>query len=78
MSKHKLFGGDFSPYDALMELNERVVALEKAHNKLAIEFHRTSTEFNILLEEFHNLQNSHLNLAKLVGITSIGKYTSNK
>jgi hypothetical protein len=78
MSKNKMFSGDFSPYDALMELNERMARLEHTHNNLAREFQKTSNEFTILLEEFNNLQTSHLNLAKLVGITAIGKYTSNK
>lgn len=78
MPKNKMFGGDFSPYDALMELNDRMARMEHAHNNLAREFQKTSNDFNILLEQFNNLQKSHLHLTKLVGLTAIDKYTNNK
>lgn len=60
------FDNGFSPYDALIELNERLTRLEKAHNQLAHAFQRTETEFNQLLKSHQNLQKAHLSLSQLV------------
>lgn len=63
------FNSGFDPYDALIELNERLTRLEKAHNKLAHAFQESEKEFNVLLTSFQNLQKAHLTLSQLVGLT---------
>lgn len=63
------FNNGFSPYDALIELNERMTRLEKAHNKLATAFQKTEEEFSVLLHSFQNLQRAHLSLSELIGLT---------
>jgi len=63
------FDSSFSPYDALIELNERMNRLEKAHNKLVHAFQQTEGELNILLNSFQNLQRAHLSLSELIGLT---------
>lgn len=63
------FNNGFDPYDALIELNERMTRLEKAHNVLAHAYQKTEEEFSILLRSFQNLQKAHLSLSQLIGLT---------
>jgi predicted nuclease with TOPRIM domain len=69
-----LFDNQFDPYDALIELNERINRMEIAHNKLAHAFQQTEQEFTMLSKAFNNLQKSHLKLSELVSIAAIGKF----
>lgn len=54
---------DFDPYDYIMQLQHRILALEVAHNRLAAAFQQTEAEFNIALHSVNILQ-SHLAKAK--------------
>lgn len=57
---------DFDPYDALIELNERLLRLERAHNRLAKDYERTQKEFTEALESHRKTQIHLLNLQKVV------------
>lgn len=57
---------DFDPYDALIELNERISMLEKAHNKMAHAFQRSEVELTTTLQLLKSLQLSHAHLNELV------------
>ena len=69
-----LFDNQFDPYDALVELNERMNRMEIAHNNLAKAFQQTEQEFTMLSKAFNNLQKSHLKLSELVSIAAIAKF----
>jgi len=69
-----LFDQQFDPYDALIELNDRINRMEIAHNNLAKAFQKTEQEFTMLSKSFNNLQKSHLKLSELVSIAAIAKF----
>jgi chromosomal replication initiation ATPase DnaA len=56
-----MMSNNFDPYDALVELNQRLVALEKAHNKLAFNCRQHEEELTITLQAIRNLQRHFLN-----------------
>lgn len=55
-----MFHHNFDPYDALIELNARLEALEKVHNKLADAFVKTQHDLNVTMESLVGLQRAHL------------------
>lgn len=57
---------DFDPYNALIELNERLLRLEKAHNHLAHAYEKSERELNMALDALQSLQISHLVLSNIV------------
>jgi Ca2+-binding EF-hand superfamily protein len=69
-----LFDQQFDPYDALVELNERINRMEIAHNNLAKAFQRTEQELNTALNSLQQLQKGHLKLSELVSIAAIAKF----
>jgi len=66
MSKRNPFGQNFNPYDALIELNERLSNLEQVHNQLAHDYLKTQQELTIALECLNTLQKGHLALSNTV------------
>jgi hypothetical protein len=70
MSKNP-FENSFDPYDALIELNERMNRLEVTHNKLAHAYQRTEQELNIALQSLNSLQKGHLALSRVVHLNSV-------
>ena len=73
-----LFDQQFDPYDALIELNDRINRMEIAHNNLAKAFQRTEQELNMALTSLQHLQKSHLKLSELVSIAAIDKFSITK
>lgn len=63
------FDNSFSPYDALIELNERMNRLEKAHNNLARAFETSEQEYNQLMVSHQQLQKAYLTLNELINLT---------
>lgn len=57
---------DFDPFEALMDLNERMNRLEHAHNNLACAYERTEKELDQTMEALLSLQKSHLYLSDFV------------
>ena len=55
---------NFDPYEILIETQERLSALEKAHNRLAYAFEQSEKETNQILEMLRALQQHHLRLRK--------------
>lgn len=47
---------DFDPYDALIDLNERMLRMEKTHNALARAFQKSEQELSMALESIVGLQ----------------------
>ena len=50
---------NFDPYDALCELNDRLDAVEEAHNNLADAHQELEIELQIVLDALLSLQMSH-------------------
>lgn len=69
-----LFDSDFDPYDALIELNERINRMEQAHNNLASAFQRTEKELNLALTSLNHLQKGHLSMSRLINAMAITQY----
>lgn len=61
----EMFSRDFNPYDALVELNERLMRVEQAHNALARAFEQTEREVNVILQSVQALQKAQLSLGEL-------------
>lgn len=61
-----MFDKNFDPYDALIELNERLHQVEKQHNLLAKDYQKSQADLNIALNSLQNLQRSFLSLSQLV------------
>jgi hypothetical protein len=57
---------DFDPYDLLMQMNERMLTMERAHNKLAAAFSKSEHELTMALQSLCNLQQAHLKLSQYV------------
>lgn len=55
-----MFHHNFDPYDALIELNERLTALETVHNRLADAYRQTQHDLNVTMESLVGLQKAHL------------------
>jgi len=62
----KVFNPDFDPYDALVNISERMVVLQEAHNNLANAYERTQREVQTSKNQIRNLQQSHAHLNELV------------
>lgn len=65
MNKHDMFD-HIDPYDMIIQIQNRLLTLENAHNALAHRFQKTESEFNVLLVSHQALQTSMLNLTKLM------------
>lgn len=72
--KKNPFGNNFDPYDALNELNQRLLAVEKAHNIMAEDYIKTQRELSIALDCLRSLQKSHLALSDVVGAAALKKW----
>lgn len=59
-----MFDKHYDPYDVLMELQERLSTLERAHNNLAHAFEASEQELNQTLEMLRTLQQYHLRLRR--------------
>lgn len=57
---------NFDPYDALIELNERLLRIERAHNRLARDYERSQQEFTQSLVAHQKTQQHLLNLQRVV------------
>lgn len=57
---------DFDPYDALIELNERLSELEYRHNKLVVAYELMEAELIKAHESIRVLQKSHFSLSNFV------------
>lgn len=74
MRKNNPFGQNFDPFDALQELNQRLLAVEKAHNIMAEDYIKTQRELSIALDCLNSLQKSHLALSEVVGAAALQKW----
>lgn len=54
----------FDPYDALIDLSERLQRLERAHNKLVDLHKKTDFDLTLALTSLRNLQHQHLLVIK--------------
>lgn len=64
---------NFDPYDALIEMNARITALETAHNRLADAYVKSQKDLSVTMDSLVSLQKSHLIHVQLLrhhGITS--------
>lgn len=68
-----MMDNNFSPYDALMELNERLHTVEQAHNRLARDYVKTQDDLLEALRQINTLQRGHLALSQLVSMTQKDK-----
>ncbi len=66
----KMYRTDFDPYDALIEMNQRLARVEQAHNTMADDFVACQRQIRLLEETVINLQKSHLQLTELVRQTT--------
>lgn len=57
---------NFDPYDMLMQMQERMLVIERAHNKLADAYTKTEHDLNVTLHSLRNLQQAHLKLSQYV------------
>ena len=57
-----MFNKHFNPYDLIIDMQERLQRLEKAHNNLAHAFEATEQELNQTLEILRSLQQHHVRL----------------
>lgn len=61
-----MFERNFDPYDLLIQVNDRLQRLEQAHNAMARDYSKTQTDLAVTLNNYRNLQRSHLALADVV------------
>ena len=61
-----MMSNDFDPYDALINMSERLQLLEQAHNKMAHAYQLTENELTLTLHSLRNLQQRHVNLMNRV------------
>lgn len=61
-----MLNNDWDPYDALIELNERMLRLESAHNRLAHAYEQSERDLNLALDALQSLQRSHLALSNFI------------
>ena len=64
-----MMNNNFSPYDALIELNERLTTMERMHNKLAEDYVKTEADLLTALKQINTLQRGHLALSELISLT---------
>ena len=57
---------NFDPYDALIQMQDRLMALEHAHNKLAHSYVKTEEHLTHALRALNSLQKAHLTLSKTI------------
>lgn len=55
-----MFNRSFDPYDKIIELNQRIIQLESAHNNLAMAFHQSEKDLNQALKLITDLQRRHV------------------
>ena len=75
MSKHSDMFGDFDPYDKLIMMENRIAALENAHNSLAQVYQKINNDVSVLLVSVQTLQRGHLNHSEQ--IANIGQVLTN-
>lgn len=68
------FDSNFDPYNALIELDERINRMELVHNNLAAAFQRTEQELNLALSSLNHLQKGHLTLSRLINAMAVQQY----
>lgn len=68
-----MFDKRFDPYDLLIQLNERLMHLERQHNAMARDYQQTQRELNVALDSLQTLQRGHLALSELVGLSLLEK-----
>lgn len=78
MPRHPMMDSGFDPYNALVELNDRLGMLEQAHNSLAKSYIKSQADLDTALNSLSSLQKSHLHLSQLVGIAAINKFDIQK
>lgn len=61
-----MLNNDWDPYDALIDLNERLLRLETAHNNLAHAYEQSERELGLALDSILSLQKSHLALSGFI------------
>jgi hypothetical protein len=61
-----MFNNDFDPYDQIMQMSQRLLGLQDAHNNLGRAFERSERDLSVALEAIRNLQQSHAHLNSLV------------
>jgi len=71
MPKNNIYDHGFDPYDALIELNERLIKLEQVHNQLARDYTKSQADLNVALHSLRQLQKSYLTLSQLVNSLTI-------
>lgn len=58
----KMFTDDYTPYDLMLEMQQRIIQLETQHNKMAVAFHKSEQELTQCLLMLRDLQKRHVNL----------------
>jgi hypothetical protein len=53
---------DVTPYDMMVNMQQRIIQLETQHNKMAMAFHQSEQELNQALKMIADLQRRHMNL----------------
>lgn len=61
-----MMSNNFDPYDALIELNERLLRVERAHNRLAKDHERLQRELTIALDAVQTNQKHLLKLHQII------------
>jgi hypothetical protein len=73
MSKHNMFGQDFDPYDALVNLSARLDRLEQVHNALASDYVKSQKDLDLVLNSLNSLQKGHIALSDFVSTVVLSK-----
>jgi len=72
MPKNNFYDHGFDPYDALIQLNERVNALEKVHNQLATDYMKSQRDLTLALNSLNSLQKHYLAMSHTVAAMATG------
>lgn len=70
-SDDDMFDTGFDPYNALIELNERLLRLETAHNRLANAYQKSENDLSIALDSLQSLQKAYLSLAEFTALAKV-------
>jgi predicted nuclease with TOPRIM domain len=61
-----VFNNDFDPYDALMNVSDRLSMLQEAHNRMAHAYEKSQHELVLAKSNIRNLQKSHAHLNEMM------------
>jgi len=61
-----MFDNNFDPYEILINLQERLNRLEKAHNQMAHAYQKSEIDLSVTLHSLRSLQQSFLTQSQIV------------